>query len=170
MLTWVICDYESNTINYDPGEGFSAATTSRAIITTSHAGEVLVECRVKSARHPDRTASVPKGAMCALDQRLWIDGNLSVDYGGRLVHEDSEPFGLIFDPGEMTQALRIPLDSVEVAENTFGTAFRDTPRSRSRLPVRAALSHDRYPESRPIHDQDHWNKRSGRTSRRSASR
>ena len=99
MLTWVICDYESNTINYDPGEGFSGATTSRAVITTSHAGDVIVDVRSKErANELSVVAGLPAASMRPLDQRLWIDGNLSVDYGGRLMDADSIPFGLIFDP------------------------------------------------------------------------
>jgi hypothetical protein len=125
MLTWLICDYESNTINYDPGEGFSGATTSHAVVTTSHRGEVIVDVLSKDRpNHLAVTAASRAGSMRALDQRLWIDGNLSVDYGGRLMHAGSDPFGLIFDPGEMEHALNIPLDSVTVERNTFGESFR----------------------------------------------
>jgi hypothetical protein len=123
MLTWIICDYESDTINYDPGQGFSGATTSRSVITTTHAGDVLVD--VRSEQRPNELrvqAALPGAPMRALDERLWVDGNLSVDYGGRLMHESSQPFGLVFDPGEMTRALDIPMASVDAA-NTFGAGF-----------------------------------------------
>lgn len=155
MLTWVICDYESNTINYDPGEGFSAATTSRAVITTSHAGEVIIDVRSKERPQAlELTASVPAGAMSALEQRLWIEGNLSVDYGGRLMHAGSDPFGLIFDPGEMTQALRIPLDAVEVHSNTFGTRFRaDEPFEAACFPYAQHFLTTSYPQPSAIRDQ-----------------
>lgn len=124
MLTWVICDYESNTISYDPGEGFSGASTSRCVITTTHAGEVLVD--VHSKERPNTltvSASLPNATMRALDQRLWVDGNLAVDYGGRLTDEASVPFGLVFDPGEMTQALDVPLAAAAVQRNTFGAGL-----------------------------------------------
>jgi hypothetical protein len=114
MLSWVICDYESNTISYDPGQGFSGATTS-------HAGDLIVD--VESEHSRNRIASVANlnaASMRPLDQRLWLDGNLSVDYGGRLLDKDSVPFGLVFDPGEVEQALHIPLEAVEVESNTFG--------------------------------------------------
>lgn len=156
MLTWVICDYESNTINYDPGEGFSAATTSRAVVTTSHAGEVIIDVRSKErANHLEVTASVPAGTTRGLDQRLWIDGNLSVDYGGRLMHEGSEPFGLIFDPGEMAQALHLPVESVDVRKNTFGAEFRAAePFEAACFPYAQHFLTTSYPASRPIHDQE----------------
>lgn len=156
MLTWVICDYESNTINYDPGEGFSAATTSRSVITTSHAGEVIIDVRsTERPHHLEVAAALPSGAMTALDQRLWIDGNLSVDYGGRLMHTGSEPFGLIFDPGEMAQALSIPLDAVDVHRNTFGEAFRAAePFEAACFPYAQHFLTTSYPQASPIRDQE----------------
>lgn len=155
MLTWVICDYESNTINYDPGQGFSASTTDRALVTTSHAGEVIVD--VRSRERPNDLAFAVRladGAMRPLDQRLWVEGNLSVDYGGRLAHEGSEPFGLVFDPGEMSQALHLPLESVEVERNTFGTEFlAESPFSAACFPFAQHFLTTSYPRSSPIRDQ-----------------
>jgi hypothetical protein len=123
-MSWVIVDYESNTISYDPGQGFSGATTSRSVITTTFAGDVVVD--VESAERPNRIAYVmdlDAASMRPLERRLWIEGNLSVDYGGRVMKEDSEPFGLIFEPGEMARALEIPLDAVTIERNTFGAAY-----------------------------------------------
>lgn len=124
MMSWVIVDYEANTISYDPGQGFAGSTTSHSVVTTTFEGEVVVD--VKAAESPnhiafiaDLTAAVAK----PLEQRLWVEGNLSVDYGGRLGEEDSDPFGLIFDPGEMAQALDISLEAVTVEENTFGKSY-----------------------------------------------
>jgi hypothetical protein len=155
MLTWVICDYESNTINYDPGQGFSAATTERAVATTSHRGDVIVD--VLSAERPHHlaaSASLDNSERIPLDQRLWVEGNLSVDYGGRLAHEGSEPFGLIFDPDEMTSALRIPLTDVEVSANTFGIPFlADQPFEAACFPYAQHFLTTSYPESSPIRDK-----------------
>jgi hypothetical protein len=120
LLSWVICDYESNTISYDPGRGFSAASTSHSVVTTTHAGDLIVDVRGDgSGQHLASTASLEGALMRPLDQRLWLEGNLSVDYGGRLLDPDSVPFGLVFDPGEVERALEIPLPSVRVERNTF---------------------------------------------------
>ncbi|WP_439594210.1 hypothetical protein [Microbacterium sp.] len=156
MLTWVICDYESNTINYDPGGGFSAATTERAVITTSHRGDVVVDVRSRErANHLAVTASVPAGERRALDQRLWIEGNLSVDYGGRLLSPGEEPFGLIFDPDEMREAIRIPLDAVELRVNTFGAAFLDeVPFEVACFPYAQHFLTTSYPRPTSIRDRD----------------
>ena len=59
------------------------------------------------------------GVTADLDQRLWVEGNLSVDYGGEL-QQATKPFSLIFDPGEMAKALRIPLEDLSLCANTFG--------------------------------------------------
>jgi hypothetical protein len=154
MLTWIICDYESNTISYDPGEGFSGASTSRSVVTTTHAGEVLVD--VHSTQRPNRltaTAALPGAAMRALDQRLWVDGNLAVDYGGRLMDEASVPFGLIFDPGEMVQALDVPLHATTAA-NTFGAGFLATePFEVACFPYAQHFLTSSYPLASPIRDE-----------------
>ena len=92
--------------------------------------------------------------MHPLDQRLWIEGNLSVDYGGRLAHEGSEPFGLVFDPGEMGQALQVPLDSTAIERNTFGAEFlADSPYSVACFPFAQHFLTTSYPRSSPIRDQ-----------------
>ena len=124
MMSWVIVDYESNTISYDPGQGFSGSTTSHSVITTTFAGDVVVD--VASAERPNHiayTMDLDAASMRPLEQRLWIEGNLSVDYGGRVMEEDSEPFGLVFEPGEMARALEIPLDAVTIERNTMGADY-----------------------------------------------
>ena len=155
MLTWVIVDYESNTINYDPGEGFSGATTSRSVITTSHTGDVIVD--VASKERPNAltvTAALPGAPMRPLDQRLWVDGNLSVDYGGRLMDKESVPFGLVFDPGEMTQALRLPLEALQVEANSFGAGFLAAePVEAACFPYAQHFLTSSYPKPTPIRDE-----------------
>lgn len=155
MLTWVMCDYESNSINYDPGEGFSGATTSRAVVTTTHAGDVVVD--VRSAQRANRltvTAGLPGASPRPLDARLWIEGNLSVDYGGRLMGDESVPFGLIFDPGEMTQALDVSRESVDLECNTFGEGFlAQEPFEVACFPYAQHFITTSYPQ--PIQIRDH---------------
>lgn len=156
MLSWIICDYESNTISYDPGQGFSGSTTSRAVITTSHLGDVIVD--VRSKERPNQltvTATLPGAPLRPLDQRLWVEGNLSVDYGGRLTDVDSVPFGLVFDPAEMTQALQVPSDAVVVERNTFGSGFRAAePFEVACFPYAQHFLTTSYPRASPIRDED----------------
>ena len=122
LLSWIICDYESNTISYDPGQGFAGPSTKHSVITTTHLGEVVID--VVGEESPNQIALVGNlhsGVQTPLNQRLWVEGNLSVDYGGELEDsQESKPFGLIFDPREMVQALKLPLDQVLIDVNTFG--------------------------------------------------
>ena len=156
MLSWVICDYESNTINYDPGEGFAGATTSHSVVTTAHTGEVVFD--VKSAHRANHIAGVAHLAgapMRPLDQRLWLEGNLSVDYGGRLLDPASVPFGLLFDPGEVAQALHLPLEALQIEANTFADGLlASEPFEVCCFPFAQHFLTTTFPESSPITDRE----------------
>ena len=120
LLSWIIIDYETNTNSFDPGQGFIGSTTSKSVVTTSYKGDVIVDVEGAKSNHKIAlTAHIKDGKQAPLDQRLWVEGNLSVDYGGELKAEESEPFGLVFDPDEMISALKIPLESVELDFNTI---------------------------------------------------
>ena len=89
MLTWVIVDYESDTINYGPGEGFTGATTDRSVITTTHAGDVLVMFQQAPPEPVERDGG---SARCtnartrpaALGRREPLGGLRRQDDGGRV--------------------------------------------------------------------------------------
>jgi hypothetical protein len=156
LLTWVIVDYESNTISYDPGQGFLGSSTSDCVVTTSHAGDLIVD--VKSAQRDNHIASVADvhaATMRPIDQRLWLEGNLSVDYGGRLLDRDSVPFGLIFDPGEVERAMQLPLDAVAVETNTFGAGLLvDEPFEAGYFPFAQHFQTTSFPTASPIKDRE----------------
>lgn len=156
MLSWVICDYESNTISYDPGQGFSGSTTSHCVITTAHSGDLVVDVKSEQRdNHIACLANLEAASMRPLDQRLWLEGNLSVDYGGRLLDPESVPFGLIFDPGEVEQALHIPLGAVEVKTNTFGDGLVGRePFEACSFPFAQHFQTTSFPTSNPVRDRD----------------
>jgi hypothetical protein len=156
LLSWVICDYETNTISYDPGRGFSGSSTSRCVVTTSHSGEVIVDVQGKDGRNRLACVADLDGAsMRRLDQRLWLEGNLSVDYGGRLADPASVPFGLIFDPDEVAQALEIPLGSAVVSHNTFGDGvLAPEPFAACVFPYAQHFRTTRFPASSPIRTRE----------------
>jgi hypothetical protein len=125
LLSWVIEEYESNAPSYDPKSGFALASTSHSVVTTSYRGEIIVDmANEQSGNGLALVADMTGGVPTALDQRVWVEGNLSVDYGGEL-QESTKPFSLIFDPGEMARALKLPLDGISLCTNTFGRGMLD---------------------------------------------
>ncbi len=125
LLSWIIVEYESNTHSYDPSQGFIGPSTSHSVVTTSYLGEIIVD--VASAQSDNSltlTADMKNGVLTELEQRLWVEGNLSVDYGGEL-QQCTKPFSLVFDPKEMTQALKLPLEDILLCTNTFGAGALD---------------------------------------------
>jgi len=125
LLSWIIAEYESNTHSYDPSQGFIGPSTSHSVVTTSYLGEIIVD--VASAQSDNSltlVASLKNGVLTELEQRLWAEGNLSVDYGGEL-QQCTKPFSLVFDPNEMAHALKVPLDDISLCINTFGAGVLD---------------------------------------------
>lgn len=124
LMSWIIIDYETNTISYDPGQGFTGPSTSKSVVTTSFRGDLIVD--VENSKNHKRlafNADIKNGSLSPLDQRLWVEGNLSVDYGKELHDGESDAFGLIFDPEEMAQALNISLADVAIDCNTINYDF-----------------------------------------------
>lgn len=120
MLSWIICDYETNTNSYDPKNGFCGYTCDPAVFATTYSGELLIEIKnYNSNKEFILTADLEKGDTRELDQSLWLEGNLIVDYGGLLKSEFSEPFSLIFDAGMVKEAVNIPLEQVSIKVNSY---------------------------------------------------
>ncbi len=125
LLSWIIIEYESNTHSYDPSQGFIGPSTSHSVVTTSYLGEIIVDvASAQTGNSLTLLADLKNGALTKLEQRLWVEGNLSVDYGGEL-QQCTKPFSLVFDPKEMAQALKLPLDDIMLCTNTFGAGMLD---------------------------------------------
>ncbi|MGL5978253.1 MAG: hypothetical protein ACRCZJ_04600 [Erysipelotrichaceae bacterium] len=119
LVSWLICDYESNTYHYDPGKGFIAPTTDVCVFTTTYAGELL--CELQSSKSKiNYVVDLNQHNCIELNQRLWIEGNLSIDYSGTLDNAGKAPFGLIFDPMEMKCAQHIPDAQVSIKDLSIG--------------------------------------------------
>ncbi len=120
LISWIISDYETNTNSHDPKNGFCGYTSDPTIFTTTPYGELLIDFK-NEKRNSEFAANIDLngGKMKPLDKALWVEGNLSVDYGGLLKDETSENFSLIFDPALMTEALEISVDKIEFLKNTY---------------------------------------------------
>jgi len=120
LLSWIICEYETNTNSYDPKNGFCGYTCDPAVFTTTYFGELLVDIK-NSTNNKEFIVSVDleKGDSRELEEYLWIEGNLIVDYGGELKSDFSEPFSLLFDPDMVKEAVNIPLEHVSIKANSY---------------------------------------------------
>jgi len=120
MLSWIICDYETNTNSYDPKNGFCGYTCDPAVFATTYSGELLVDLENPTKNKEFiLSADLKKGDSRELDESLWIEGNLIVDYGGELKSEYSEPFSLIFDSNMVKEGVNIPLENVSIKANSY---------------------------------------------------
>jgi hypothetical protein len=155
-LTWVICDVESNTISHEPRRGFTGPSASHAMLTTSHAGEVLIDVLGDDGRNRlSGSLDLSASERVALDERLWVEGNLSVDYGGGLGLPGSQPFGLIFDPDEVAQAWRVDPSAVRLGENTVASELRaEEPFEVSCFPFAQHYLTSSFPTGAPIRDRE----------------
>lgn len=135
LISWIIADYETNTNSHDPKNGFCGYTCDKALYTTTPYGELISEFKRKnSSREFSVVADIKSGEVRQLDEVLWVEGNLSVDYGGFLKDESSENFSLIFDPVLMKEAFELPLHSINLVKNTYFEDLID-----GDTPVKAAV-------------------------------
>lgn len=137
LMSWIIADYETNTTSHDPKNGFCGYSCDPALFTVTPYGEILAEAKNdKVGNRFSVRAEIEGGTMRCLDQELWVEGNLSIDYGGKLRDPESKPFGLVFDPVLMKEARMVPLDRVAVEENTMLSSIIDgaSPKSAAVFP------------------------------------
>ena len=120
MLSWIICDYETNTNSYDPKYGFCGYTCDPALFTTTYFEELMIDIKNPTKNKEFIvTADLKKGNSRELDEALWIEGNWIVDYGGEIKSEFSEPFTLIFDSDMVKEAVNIPIEQVSIKANSY---------------------------------------------------
>lgn len=113
LLSWVIVDYLSDTISYDRQHGLRAPSAKRSVVTTTGDGRVLVDMAGDDGQGSAEFAATLCGSrMRPLDERLWIEGNLSVGYGKELSDDSGDVFSLTFFPSEMREALEVPLENL----------------------------------------------------------
>ncbi len=129
LLSWIIIDYDTDTISYDNQNGLRSPNCRSAILTTDYTGTVIASIQNNDhSRGLEFKAALDKGCMKKLNQRLWLEGNLSVGYGRVLSQNSADIFSLRFQPGEAAQALDIPLQSLNIDNNKwYPGLFNSTP-------------------------------------------
>jgi hypothetical protein len=120
LLSWMIVDYDTNTISFDNKNALRSPNSNKGIITINYSGRLFVDVHNNDGqRGVTLDCDITKGKMTKLDQRLWVEGNLSIGYGNELSAGDVGIFSLIFDPGEVAQALEIPLNAMNLEVNKW---------------------------------------------------
>jgi len=129
LLSWIIIDYDTNTISYDNKHGLSSPNSSQSIVTINHRGNLFVDIQSNDkTRKLVFDANIESGVMKKLDQRLWLEGNLSIGYGSNYNKFNADIFSLKFEPCEVEKALRIPISNVNIEANTwYPGLFNSTP-------------------------------------------
>lgn len=129
LLSWIIVDYDTNTVGFNPKDGLKASNTTHAILTTNYDGDVIIDIENKQQnRALVVDGNITNKAMKPLCQRLWLEGNLSVTYGRELSKNTGEAFAVIFNPKEVESGLLIPEDAISIEKNTwYPGLFAQTP-------------------------------------------
>lgn len=129
LLSWVIVDYLSDTVSYDRAFGLRAPSAPHSVVTTTADGRVVVDVRDQKGERASKYDVVLGGAtMRRLDERLWLEGNLSIGYGPQLSPDDPAVFSLTFQPEEMDEALDVPTLALESAfTNWCGEILDEAP-------------------------------------------
>lgn len=122
LLSWIICDYISDTISYDAKHGLKSPDARQAVMTTTCEGDFVCDMMDGSGNKYVRSEmNLVDAKIRALDPRLWIEGNTSIAYGRLAGEEDGDLFSLTFFPEEMKSALEVPIAKVRKAEVLCGT-------------------------------------------------
>lgn len=120
LLSWIIVDYDTDTISYDSQNGLRSPNCDSAVLTTDFTGTVIADIqRNDHGRGLTFDAKLGNGNMKKLNQRLWLEGNLSIGYGRVLSQNNADIFSLKFQPGEVVQALDIPLHDLSIGVNSW---------------------------------------------------
>ena len=120
LLSWIIVDYDTDTISYDKKNGLRSPNSSKSVITINHRGKLFVDImRDDNIRGLTFDANIESGKMTNLDQRLWLEGNLSIGYGKVLSNNNADIFSLKFEPCEVEKALQIPQDNLNLELNSW---------------------------------------------------
>ncbi|MDC7225466.1 MAG: hypothetical protein PQJ61_01735 [Spirochaetales bacterium] len=126
LLSWIFFDILSNTIIAVPSEGVADPNSRDAIFTTGPRGDIYVDIKDdKSDRQLTLKGNITKGNMRRPDQPLWITGNTSIGYIKEISDYGDDPFAVVFDPAEVSEAYDCPVDDFNITVNTLVPDFAE---------------------------------------------
>lgn len=155
LLSWIILDYDTNTITYDPKTQLSDPNASHSIITVDFNGDVHVDVTNNQGRKINFVSNISQGVFKPLNQRLWVEGNLSIGYSRLKNLEGTPPFSLIFNPLEFEKALQISKTHLNLVENNwFPGLFKTVPSELVCFPYAQHFLSDSPGHATEINNQD----------------
>lgn len=126
LISWIFFDILSNTIIALPSEGILDPNSKKAIFTTNSKGDIFVDIKEDATdRQIVLKAHITNGKMRKPDQDLWVTGNTSIGHIKDLATHHDDPFAVIFDPSEVSQALDIPIEDISITKNTLVPSFAE---------------------------------------------
>ncbi len=82
LLSWIIVDYDTNTLSHDKLNGVGELITEKALFTTDYDGNIIVDIEnFEKERAIILDASTQITEEKYMDEDLWLEVNLSVAYG-----------------------------------------------------------------------------------------
>ncbi len=114
LCSWIILDYLSNTISFEPKYGLTKPEVKGNFVTTDYEGNLIVKMRSDQACL-DYEVDLTNGQNKKLSYEMWMEANFSIAYSNKLSDSNSA-FSLKFMSGEMDQALEIDKEMVRVNE------------------------------------------------------
>lgn len=129
LLSWVIVDYDTNTLSHDTSKGVVDSTTEQALLTTDFDGNIIVDMQNDTQnRHLVFDAKTNNAKTKMMGRQLWLEGNLSVGYGREISNNSDKVFSLTFNPKEVEKGCQIPLEDTHISQNTWFTGlFHEQP-------------------------------------------
>lgn len=120
LLSWIIVDYDTNTISHDKKGGLISPTTKKSVMTTDYDGNVIVDVVRADASHEIRyDFNVKDGEVLEMDDDLWLFGNLSIGYAKEISNNSPDVFSLKFNPKEVATAIKIDDGKFNIEKNTW---------------------------------------------------
>ncbi|WP_157455720.1 hypothetical protein [Carnobacterium maltaromaticum] len=127
LLSWIIVDYDTNTLSHDKLNGVVESTTEKALLTTDYDGNIIVDIEnFEKERAIILDASTQITEEKFMDEDLWLEGNLSVGYGKKISKNSNEAFSLTFNQKEVKKGYRIPFNQININQNTWLKGLFDT--------------------------------------------
>ncbi len=120
LVSWVILDYESNTLSHDQLNGVVESTTEKALYTIDYNQNIVADFEnLEKNRALIFDANLKNAKEKIMDSRLWVEGNISIGYGREISKNSSKAFSLQFDSQQVEKAYQIPIENLSMTKNTW---------------------------------------------------